>query len=154
MTATRRLWARRMLRAGWLLAPILGLPNKIYKCLFGTFDAACATIFLTVIVSIVGGVTYSKMKEEEKREEQLRIANPADIERFLTKNDAANNWCMQEILPKWAAGLPAPLTIENLEATLANCKKANSVANIRRDQQSAMTKFIPKPAEVKADARR
>ena len=84
MSGTRRMWSRRLLRAGWLVAPVFAFPGAVFRwvrscfrAVFydhrGNFETGLA-IFMAIVVLIVYGFATALMAMED------HVSKPADPE--------------------------------------------------------------------------
>lgn len=84
MSGTRRMWARRLLRAGWLVAPVLASPAAVvrgvrdcFRAVFydhrGKFETGLA-VFMAIVVLIVYGFATALIAMED------HVTKPADPE--------------------------------------------------------------------------
>ena len=132
-TGTRRMWARRILRAGWLMAPILSFPNWLYRFLCvdkdkGKFDAGktlCCTAFWAFVAFCIWGVQDSRRGHSPATPQQISAA-------------IKDNTCMQQLMPVWQKHFNAPLTVYNLERGTDECKQAMDNFYLINSQKKAM----------------
>ena len=132
-TGTRRMWARRILRAGWLMAPILSFPNWLYRFLClntdtGKFDLG-KTIFCVFIWSVVGLCIWGV-------KENIRGNMPATP--VQVANAVKDNTCMQQLMPVWQKHYDRPLKVFDLENGVDQCKTAMDNFYLINSQKKAM----------------
>jgi hypothetical protein len=130
-TGTRRMWARRMLRAGWLLAPVLSFPKTAVKFLFGRPENCFLTCALSFCMLCI---FYIPVKTAMSN----RIASANDIEQALS-GDA----CMMELMPRRQRldYQGSPLTKGNLIDGKRDCE-LYSKALIQVEEQTRVMKRI------------
>lgn len=88
-SGTRRMWSRRILRAGWLIAPIFTFPRRAwryffydYRGEFSVFNLGFAIFMLAFISTIITGV-YTMVQDVNYRKtvattEQIKAAADSD----------------------------------------------------------------------------
>lgn len=82
------MWSRRVLRAGWMLAPILRIPVAIWNFFFGTSEAKNWTLIILFFgIVFTSCSTYSE-----------HMHSPATAERIekMLEGDS----CMLELMPR------------------------------------------------------
>ena len=110
-TGTRRMWSRRVLRAGWFLAPVLRVPAALWGFFFGTSGAAWTTVILGLMVFGMGSCV--------KRDIYLdQVSTGAEIEAAVQ-----DNACMINLMPRRQAldKKGAPLTNRDLVRGKIDC---------------------------------
>ena len=124
----KRMWTRRVLRAGWLLAPILAVPGQVVRALFGTPSRAGTTLGCALVV---GGISACAMNELHKNS----YATPEEIKAALK-----DNWCMQELMPRRVKldYKDQPLRVYQLKLGLHDCEEAAERAKVLQQQAAAM----------------
>lgn len=89
MSASRRMWSRRILRAGWLIAPIFTFPRRMWRYFFydygGTFSKfnfGFAVFMVCFFGMIVTGITEMIRDGQYNRtiatNEQIKAAADSD----------------------------------------------------------------------------
>lgn len=129
-TGTRRMWARRTLRAGYLIAPIFSFPKWFYHKFLtnyndtkfsplNAFFALFITTWFSVLFGFLGMTVYV-----------ARQASPETI------REAAENPCVADMMKRWQAQLSTPLKIDHVLQSKKSCADAILIA----EQQKAMSK--------------
>lgn len=139
MSASRRMWSRRILRAGWLLAPIFALPGNIWrgikKCFkgifynyHGNFDWSFLT-GMTVVGGVIGLFLFGLVFMTEQQNKHYENASPAEL-----KAAVAADACVGQLL---AQRLESGQSIKRyyLDADLKRCEDWRMV-----EQQKAALK--------------
>lgn len=82
------MWSRRVLRAGWMLAPVLRIPLVIWNFFFGSTEARVWTFIVLILGTLFTScATYSEHVHSP--------ATPESIEKML-----AGDQCMLELMPR------------------------------------------------------
>lgn len=131
MSKTRRMWARRAFRAGWLLAPIFAVPRWAVNKILWVFETGERTIAAFVIFFIASGITWIFF---EGRRVQA-IATPTQISEFI---NAGHKTCMADVMPRRQAAFKRPLTVSDFEKGIEDCQKARDNWIITEGQKAAM----------------
>jgi hypothetical protein len=108
-TGTRRMWSRRVLRAGWALAPALKVPAKLWSFFFGTWGSAFWTLFFAVLIWFVTMATKQTNRMET-------IATSEEITEYVK-----NSPCMVEMMPRWQKEVKRPLQYGDLRRGKRMC---------------------------------
>ncbi len=132
-TGTRRMWARRILRAGWLLAPVLSFPNWLYRFLcvnksnnrFDIGKTLLCTVFWAFIALCIWGIQDSCRGHSPATPQQISAA-------------IKDNPCMQQLMPAWQKYFNAPLTVYHLERGQEECKQSMDNFYLIQSQKKAM----------------
>lgn len=131
---TRRMWARRMLRAGWLIAPLFSMPRRAYHfflCDDATkkfdFGALCITSFC--LGCLFGMVSCTRTVINGNT-----IATQEHVTEYL-KGDP----CMIEMMPRWLKKQERALSVYDLEEAKASCRNAFEAHYAKAAQKEAMT---------------
>jgi len=143
---TRRMWARRVLRAGWFLAPILQAPKLVLTFFFtennfherdgnGGYKkkicGVCIFFFFLFSGMFFGfGRTIYSIQHDHKN-----ASSTAIIEAMK------DNSCMIEYLPRVKAGQDHPLMYIELEQAKKACEQAKINADSDEEQAKALSKF-------------
>ena len=126
---TRRMWARRVLRAGWLLAPIMQLPGAAYKFLFGNGDRAFVTVALFFMtIGMTSCVVHVNRVDKVASGQQITEALKGDV-------------CMIEMMPRWQKTVQRALRVGDLEDGKDLCNNQNDKAREMAAQHKALTQF-------------
>lgn len=132
---TRRMWARRMLRAGWLIAPVFSMPRKAYDYFLcdrhGNFEFF-RLFWGSVLMGMLGGVTSCSHTEWRK----IQVATAAEVTEALR-----GNACMTDLMPRRAKdpgkeGLP--LTLGDLDLGQKDCDSAHKKWQAIAEQERAI----------------
>jgi hypothetical protein len=130
MNATRRLWARRASRAGWLLAPILAAPGAscryIKRLCFSSFINLGWTVGLLSVIGGIGSCTTIHVLDEQD-------ATPTEITTYLK-----GNWCMTELMPRRQVSFGRALTVNDLKQGKKDCAEAHERMAKIEQQKAAM----------------
>lgn len=96
-TGTRRMWSRRFLRAGWMIAPIFSFPAAI--C--GSFKRNWSTIkFILILFSLMAGFLTMLFYGEAQSRKKWEDAPVAKV-----KSAAANPCIAQQIAHELSQGV-------------------------------------------------
>ena len=124
------MWARRILRAGWLVAPVFAIPSWIKKTLFNDW---AQTRFTMICMACLGGVsacTHNMWKLEE----------PATPERIVAERTGHSPMaqCMRQLMPRRQAQFNRPLTNRDMNRGHNDCEEALEAATIMETQKAAL----------------
>ena len=132
MTRTmRRMWARRVLRAGWLLAPLLTFPSKVCTYLFyceGKFSWSNVAV-----VSFLGCILFGMVSCTTTEIKEAQVASPAEITAALKGNP-----CMIELMPRWVVNSKKPLRRGDLVKGAEMCAATWGDHALIQQQEQAM----------------
>jgi len=125
------MWSRRVLRAGWALAPVLQFPAKVLKFMFGTKDAAITTLCLFGCAAGIGACTNRQMYLD-------RVATGAEIEAALKGNN-----CMIDLMPRRQAidKKGAPLTNRDLMIGQIDCDEHWKAVGQLQEQKAVLKRL-------------
>ena len=104
MKASRRMWSRRILRAGWLIAPIFAVPGKIYgfvkkifKAIFYDYRGQKLDWSFLTGISIAAGVLglfgWGMISVTEHQNRRYENADAAEIKAAATADQ-----CVAQLL--------------------------------------------------------
>ena len=126
---TKRMWSRRVLRAGWALAPILQFPAKVWNFFFGDKDRTIVTLCCLIVASLIGSCA--------RFEGHLNSpATSKEIEVALKGNP-----CMIELMPRWQEKQGTPLTNFDLSRGKGECDSAIKKFSQVEEQKAAMKRL-------------
>lgn len=131
-SSTRRMWARRLLRAGWLIAPLFAIPRWFKYQFFVTKDEKWnigGTIWFFIIIAF-GCLVVDCSQYTVKINKQ---ADAAQIAEYL-KDDP----CMIEMMPRWQANVKRPLKVRDLEEGKSACEQHFGDTRKMNEQKAAM----------------
>lgn len=142
--ATRRLWTRRAIRAGWLLGPILEIPGKFFRLLgkvfshfFGNPADALISIVILSLVAGVGSCSYNAWRYSD-------TATSAQLKQYATGNaDPRLNWCITNDIPKQIQRRNRALQWGELETIKSDCIRVNQEA-LEKDEQLRIANELAK----------
>lgn len=126
MRSSRRMWARRMLRAGWLLAPILSFPGRFWR-----YYTADKENFIWCSVGFAALYAVGWMAQNVYT--GTREATPAQITEAL-KGD----WCMADLMPRRQEAYKRPLMVIDISRGKRDCAEAAENDRKIMEQQAAM----------------
>lgn len=146
---TRRMWARRALRAGWLLAPILQAPMWVLRKIWGAilwctcdsynsgrgrqYEFSSSSTFLTVVLLSFFGLAFGTIFLVEYRK------LPASNEQI--REAVEGNPCMIEAMSKQAL----PILRRDLRDGIAQCELNWTNYQISLEQQKILNTLKEKP---------
>lgn len=131
---TRRMWTRRLLRAGWLVAPVLDFLWKIPKGLWWFFFSNTDSIIWTCIGAVVvTGVTSCSVHATKMN----TTATPAQITELIQKNPAYAT-CLKTFIPQLQVHFQRPINIRDLDTALNGCEESVSTAQAIAAQRAAV----------------
>ena len=130
-TGTRRMWSRRVLRAGWVLAPVLRFPAAVWKFFFGSKEAAWWTIGLSTVLFGMGSCTMRDINMD-------RVATGQALEAAMKDNP-----CMLNLMPRRQTldKKGAPLTNRDLYIGQRDCTKFAETVGRLAEQTATMKKL-------------
>lgn len=120
------MWSRRVLRAGWALAPVLKVPAVLWEFFFGNAPSVFWTFVLIMFVTFV---TLVVKQDNEYRQ----IATQAHITEHLK-----NNPCMIEMMPRWQKEVKRPLQYGDLLYGKRKCDEVWGNRNQMKEQMKVM----------------
>lgn len=121
-----RLWTRRMIRAGWLLGPVLEFPSKIFAFLFGSRTSTLWTLVCLAVILSVGSCTRETMRRD------------ADATAEEIKAALNNDRCMIDLMPRRQADFNRPLTVRDLMKGNTDCREFEENQRKIAGQKAAM----------------
>lgn len=105
MSASRRMWSRRVLRAGWLIAPIFTMPKRAFRwCITDYKGRVCKTnialtimmaIFFCTIAGCIFGMWYSTRYASTSRIQKAMAdykCTPTMAEMIASQNTPVQNY--------------------------------------------------------------
>lgn len=119
---TKRMWLRRFLRVGDILAIIFKAPINGVKWALTDYNGRFAFINLFVCC-IFGFMLFMVLSTFYGYHLQRTAASPSDIAEMLKGNP-----CMQEYLPRILKDTKEPITVSNLEYYDKQCKQTEKDA--------------------------
>jgi hypothetical protein len=124
MTATRRLWARRAARAGWLIAPILAAPVKFYTW----FKESIFGITLTTVLlgPLIGAVVWQRYLDTVATAETIVAEMKADT-------------CVKNTLTGWKTSLRRPITNRDIVKLKSECEERAIDHELKNAQREAIS---------------
>jgi hypothetical protein len=132
-TGTRRMWSRRVLRAGWMIAPVLDWPLKFYKLTCVCSDTNKFSIGKTIWSCFLAGVlitAYLAIRHNN------RVGETATPEQVLAA--VKGNKCMIDLMPRYQTHFGRALQIRDLERGSADCAQNYETKSIIELQKKAI----------------
>lgn len=127
-TGTRRMWARRLLRAGYWFAPVFSAPKRLWK--FWMYDYynefSWSSFALFAVISGMITMAFTAMMLDMR---QHSAATKEDFVEYM-----ALNRCMKEYVPRVVQNETETVTIQVLQRAKAACGEAYQLA----DQKAAV----------------
>lgn len=120
----KRKWARRMIRAGWLLSPIL---NFFFGSRFNFFRAI-------LIIAACTGVTYCTRFKLHLDD----YPTPAEVKVYMTGNTPAVNECMARLVPIRRDQYKTALSNARFQLAVEACVEATENWERERLQDAAI----------------
>lgn len=131
MNGTRRMWSRRVLRAGWLIAPLFTMPGRIYRAAkpavrnfffdrYGNFKTA-DVIGCLIVATIFGLMVFAIASMANDMNKYSRHATSEMI-----KEAAASDPCVAKELVDTVNG-GAVIKEYTIEVAQLSCKKQRSI---------------------------
>lgn len=131
-TGTRRMWARRLLRAGWLVESMLRAPGRAFNYFwcdsYGNFEVG--RVILTMIALGIGGAMSTCTVQVVRAN---TLASAQDVALALKDNP-----CMIEMMPRWVKKTNKPLSQYDLIEGKASCQAAWETHYAKIEQEKAM----------------
>ena len=131
---TRRMWTRRLLRAGWLVAPVLDFLWKIPKGLWWFFFSTTDSIIWTC----VGAVIVTGMASCSVHLHNVNTTATAEQIRELIQENPAYAGCLKLYIPQLQVDFQRPLDIGDLNTALNNCRSSVKSAQAIAAQRAAV----------------
>lgn len=127
-TGTRRMWARRLLRAGYWFAPVFSAPKRLWKfVMYDSWGDFCiVNLFLTVVVTFFASMLIFVLSTDIH---ENSTATKEDFVEYM-----ALNQCMKEYVPRVVQNETETVTIQVLKRAKAKCSEAYQLA----DQKAAV----------------
>lgn len=126
MSATKRLWANRFSRAGWLLAPVLSAvtvpfwgPKWLWNASGEQRVVFLFVVFMSSLFATAGFSLYDG-----------RVATAADI-KYYRSLDA----CTADLIPRRETS--KPMTVNQLRQAKSDCDRFTEEQRILREQKAA-----------------
>lgn len=124
------MWARRALRAGWLLAPILAFPGSIWTSIrkdiaFSIYLAGMSLFGVSAIFGIISVGVTAKRNTESATAEQITAA-------------LKGNACLIDLVPRRQAGKGRPITVGELKMAKYDCERFLTEQQLINEQKAAM----------------
>ena len=128
------MWTRRIIRAGWLLSPVLEflwkIPKGIWWFFFGTADSV---IWTCIVALIITGITSCNVHLNKIN----KTATGAEITELIQKNPTYAG-CLKLYIPQLQVDLKRPLSIDDLDTALRGCESSLKTAQAIAAQRAAV----------------
>lgn len=131
--ATRIMWSRRMMKAGWLLAPALNCSVQAVKLPFKVFTDPLGVLISCLVFAIAGAFWHNIRLERVATGEELRLA--------MMKNS-----CMSNLIPIYQtfyetkSSTPRPLNYGDIKEVEEKCDTSIANQKLFNDQKAGIRK--------------
>lgn len=126
----RRMWARRALRAGWLLAPVLAAPGGAWRA-FKKHPGNLTLLFFllafaaAIIIGLVVGIYHAYQGSYTATPEQIFTA-------------LKGNECISDLVSRRQAQSQQPILVYDLRLAESDCAKWKEKEQIVNQQKAAI----------------
>jgi len=134
------MWSRRVLRAGWLIAPIFEIPGNIlrgirkaFRKLFFSYDGEFETSFTCFIVLIVSMVSFFIYTISHQNDKYTLPANPDNI-----KEAMADPCAQQKLTDRLRVGMIRQWDIDEAKSKCAAEREQEKQLQLMEQQKQML----------------